>query len=191
MTAPASLQDICADAFRLISRGVADRRSPFRTPTLATLGDDGRPRLRTVVLRAFDPEARQVVIHSDIRAAKVAEIGADPRVALHVWDDGRQIQIRLDGTAASQPQGVARTEWDRLHAGSRDTYRVRPAPGTALADPAAADADRVESEAAFANFAVIAVQVNAMEWLHLARDGHRRAAFAWAADGARADWLVP
>ena len=191
MTAPPPLRDICADAFRLISRGVADRRSPFRNPTLATVGADGRPRLRTVVLRGFDPAARRVVIHSDVRAAKVAEIGADPRVALHVWDDGNQVQVRLDGDAALQPDGIARAEWDRLHAGSRETYRVRPVPGRVLADPAAADADRVDEEAAFGNFAVIVIEVDGMEWLHLARGGHRRAAFAWTGDGMRAEWLVP
>ena len=191
MTTSAALNDVCADAFRLVSRGVADRRSPFRNPTLATVGADGRPRLRTVVLRGFDPAARRVVVHSDLRAAKVVEIGADPRVALHVWDDGNQVQVRLDGVAALQPGDVARAEWDRLHAGSRETYRVRPVPGSALADPSAADADPVDEGAAFANFAVIAVEVAGMEWLHLARGGHRRASFAWTADGLQADWLVP
>jgi len=57
-----TLDEIRADAFRLIARGVADRRSPFRTPTLATVGVDGRPRLRTVVLRAFDAAARRIVV---------------------------------------------------------------------------------------------------------------------------------
>ncbi len=144
-----------------------------------------------MVLRGFDPAMRRLVIHTDRRAAKVAEIGADPRVALHVWDDGGQVQVRLDGTAALQPEDVARSEWDRLHAGSRETYRVRPTPGTKLADPAVADTDRVAEDAAFANFAVIAVNVDGMEWLHLARDGHRRAAFIWTADDMQAEWLVP
>ena len=190
MTVPVALEDVCADAFRQMSRGVADRRSPFRTPALATLGVDGWPRVRTVVLRAFDPVARRVVIHSDARAAKVVEIAANPRAALHIWDDGRQVQVRLNGSAAVQP-GSSRAEWDRLHAGSRSTYCVRPTPGTALDDPAAADADRLDEDAAFANFAVIHVDVIGMEWLHLARDGHRRAVFTWGTDGMQAEWVVP
>lgn len=188
---PQSLDDVRTDAFRRLSRGVADRRSPFRTPTLATLGRDGCPRLRTVVLRAFDPAARRITVHSDLRAAKIAEIGADCRVALHVWDDGAQVQVRLDGIASVQSGAAARGEWDRLHSGSRASYRVRPTPGTVLADPAAADADQVDEESAFKHFAVIAVSVTGLEWLHLARDGHRRAAFAWTDAGMRADWLVP
>ncbi len=191
MTAPTSLQDVCTDAFRQMSHGVTDRHSPFRTPTLATMGTDQRPGLRTVVLRSFDPATRRLVIHSDRRAAKLADIAANPRVALHVWDDSSQVQVRVDGAAMLQPEDVARSEWDQLHAGSRDTYRIRPTPGTALADPAVADTDRLSEDAAFANFAVIAVHVDRMEWLHLARDGHRRAAFTWTADGQQAEWLVP
>jgi len=36
-------QKSLAEAFRLLSRGVADRRSPFHTPCLATVGADGIP----------------------------------------------------------------------------------------------------------------------------------------------------
>ena len=186
-----TLDETRADVFRLMARGVADRRSPFRTPTLATVGVDGRPRLRTVVLRAFDPVARRVTVHSDVRAAKVAEISRDPRVALHVWDDGNQVQVCLGGTAAVQAGAEARPDWERLHPGSRASYRVRQTPGTVQADPATADADRVGDEEAFVNFAVIAVSLTGMEWLHLARDGHRRVAFTWSGAGRTAEWLVP
>ncbi len=193
MPVPAAspLRDVCAGAFRLLSRGVADRRSPFRTPALATLGRDGRPRVRTVVLRGFDPAVRRLVVHSDLRAGKVREVAADPRVALHIWDDGNQVQVRLDGMAAVQPPAAARAEWDRLPAGSRATYSVRPAPGAALDDPVTADRDRLADDAAFANFAVIAVEVEGMEWLHLAPGGHRRAAFAWPGGELEARWLTP
>ena len=186
-----TLDDIRADAFRLLARGVADRRSPFRSPALATIGTDGRPRLRTVVLRAFDAAERRITVHSDVRAGKIAEIKTDPRVALHVWDDGQQVQVRLDGTAAVLAGAAARPEWDRLHAGSRASYRVRPTPGTVQADPAEADADRIAEEAAFMNFAVVTVGLTGMEWLHLARGGHRRAAFTWAGAAWDAAWLVP
>ena len=188
---PPPLQAVRDELFRLVARGVADRRSPFRTPTFGTPGLDGRPRLRTVVLRAFDPGLRRVVVHSDTRAAKVAELAANPRAMLHVWDDGRQVQVQMDGIATRQPEEVARTEWGRLHAGSRATYCVRPAPGTPLDDPALADADRLDEGAAVANFAVIHLEVSGMEWLHLARDGHRRAAFTWVGDGWQGRWLVP
>ena len=186
-----TLDDVRADVFRLLSRGVADRRSPFRSPALGTTGLDGQPRLRTVVLRGFDPGARRLVVHGDVRAGKMAEIARDARVMLHVWDEGGQVQVQAAGTAVVQTGGAARGEWDRLHPGSRATYRVRLTPGTVLDDPAVADGDPVGEEAAFANFAVIGVRMTGLEWLHLGRDGHRRAVFTWTDVGVDARWLVP
>jgi pyridoxamine 5'-phosphate oxidase len=55
---PAFYDDIeatLAHALALLVRGVPDRRSPFHHPVVATIGTDGRPRLRTVVLRGFEP----------------------------------------------------------------------------------------------------------------------------------------
>ena len=133
-----SLDEIRADAFRCWSRGVADRRSAFRSPALATVGPDGRPQVRTVVLRGFDPAARVLIVHSDIRAAKIAALRANPDAALHVWDDGAQVQIRVDGTAAiSANDELARTEWARLHEGSRAAYRSKTVPASVVANPAA------------------------------------------------------
>jgi hypothetical protein len=66
----------------LLERGAADRRSAFHTLAVATTGLDGRPRVRTVVSRRVDPPARAVRFHADSRSAKVAELRADPRLAL-------------------------------------------------------------------------------------------------------------
>lgn len=184
------LHEVRADVFRQLSRGVADRRSPYRNPAFGTVGRDGQPQIRTVVLRAFDPQALVLTIHSDVRAAKIRELQADPRVAIHVWDDGAQVQVRLDGTASVLTGTDARPDWDRLHSGSRATYAVRPRPAAPLADPAAADADRLDEAEAFANFAAIPVRLAGLDWLHLGRDGHRRAVFRFG-EGEAAHWVVP
>ncbi len=185
-----TLDDVLADTFRRLSRGVADRRSAFRSPALATTGPDGRPQVRTVVLRGFDPAARLLTIHSDLRAAKIEALRADPAAALHVWDESAQIQVRIDGTATvSANDDLARTEWARLHGGSRMAYRSQPVPATPVEDPAGIP--RVEEAAAFAQFAVLQVRMDRLEWLHLAREGQRRAAFAWRDGVLEQRWLVP
>ncbi len=185
-----SLDEVRADAFRRLSHGVADRRSAFRSPALATVGPDGRPQVRTVVLRGFDPAARLLTVHSDVRAAKVTALRANPGVALHVWDDGAQIQIRIDGTAAvSANDELARAEWARLHEGSRAAYRSQPVPATPVEDPA--DVPRVDDAAALAQFAVLQIRFDGLEWLHLAREGQRRAAFSWHGDALEQRWLSP
>ena len=52
-------------------RGVRDRRAPTRHPTLATVTPDGRPKARTVVLRAADKQAGILELHTDLHSAKV------------------------------------------------------------------------------------------------------------------------
>ncbi len=180
------LNDIKAEAFRCLSRGVADRRSPFRHPALGTIAD-GRPSVRTVVLRAWDAGLRRITVHSDIRAAKIAEVAAMAAVSLHVWDPGHLVQLRLDGEAMRAGPERAAAEWARLHAGSRATYATEPQPGSVIDDPA--DLSRNEAQA-FAHFAVLDITIGAFEWLHLAADGHRRARFTWA-EAWQGVWLVP
>lgn len=185
-----TLDDVLADAFRRLSRGVADRRSAFRSPALATVGLDGRPHVRTVVLRGFDAAARLLTVHSDLRAAKIAALQANPSVALHVWDDNAQIQVRVDGTAAiSTSDELSRADWARLHEGSRAAYRAQPVPATPVESPT--DIPRVDEASAFAQFAVLRVSIDRIEWLHLSRDGQRRASFTWRGDGLEQRWLVP
>ncbi len=185
-----TLDEVLADAFRRLARGVADRRSPFRSPALATIGPDGRPQVRTVVLRGFNAAARSVTVHSDLRAAKIGALRANPSAALHVWDDGAQVQVRIDGTATvSANDDLARAEWARLHEGSRAAYTLQPVPATPIEDPA--DISHVDATAAFAQFAVLQIRLDRLEWLHLAHEGHRRASFTWHGDALDREWLVP
>lgn len=185
-----TLDEIPAEAFRLLGRGVADRRSSFHSPILASTGEDGRPRLRTVVLRGFDASARRLTIHADRRSAKVREIASRPSVALQVYDRSASIQLRLDAVASVHlDDAVARDAWMHSPAMSRLPYAIDPAPGTAVAIPPEAPGD---PEAGAANFAVLRLVFDRLEWLWLCHEGHRRAAFAW--DGAgeiEATWLVP
>lgn len=189
-----TLDGLRARAFALLSEGVGDPRSPHHWPALATAGAGGHPSVRTVVLRGFDPDGRVLTVHTDRRAAKVAEVARDNRVSLHVYDGPRGLQLRLSGTARCHAgDATARAEWAGLHAGSRATYRVEPAPGTVLADPAGADPAALDEAAAFAAFAVLRVEMTALEYLDLdvgrTGPGQRRARFTWPDNGAT--WLVP
>jgi hypothetical protein len=181
---------VVASAFRLFARGVADRRSAFRTPSVATVGADGAPRVRTMVLRGFDAQARRLTLHTDRRGEKFGDIMRMPCVAVHVYDARAAIQIRLGATARLHvDDAVARAAWQRGLPASRACYAIEPAPGRSVAAPPAAP---VFSEAGFANFAVLAVEFDTLEWLWLHHAGHRRARFEWAADGGcGASWLVP
>jgi hypothetical protein len=192
-TRPAWADDLdgtLAEAFRLLSRGVADRRCPFHTPCLATVDAAGAPALRTVVLRGFDPMARRLRLHTDLRSGKMAQIRANPAVALHGYDRAAQVQLRLSGIATLHADdAVADAAWAASRPFSRRCYAIGDAPGTPCVTPPDAPADETAGRG---NFAAIVIVFDRLEWLWLAASGHRRARFAWAADGTlAAAWLVP
>ncbi|MDE8349641.1 MAG: pyridoxamine 5'-phosphate oxidase family protein [Acidocella sp.] len=184
------LNDILADAFALFSRGVADRRSAFRTPTIASIGSDNTPRIRTMVLRRFDAMNRRLTLHTDQRAGKLADIMHTPNLALHVYDARAALQIRLAATAQVHIEDeVARAAWAASAPISRACYAIEAAPGTAVAAPPSAPSDK---ESGFKNFAALVLRFHRLEWLWLHHSGHRRAAFTWGVDDAlHATWLVP
>jgi len=169
---------------------LADRRGAFRTPTLATRALDGGPSLRTVVLRGFDAASRVLSIHTDRRSAKAAEIAADGRAVLHGYDAVAQLQLRLAGKAVLHVEGaIVAAAWAASHAGSRVIYAGAEVPGTPVAAPPAAPLD---AAAGRAHFAVVTLRVDALDWLLLAPEGHRRARFAWDGDGVvSGGWVAP
>ena len=188
---PAHADDLDAArgwGFAQWARGVADRRSPFHTPTLATIGRDGAPRLRTLVLRGFDVATRSLRLHTDARAEKVLEIAAEPRVSLHGYDPGQRVQIRLEGRATLHTDdALGDAGWAASRDFSRMCYAIDPGPGMPVGAPLPAPLD---PEAGRPHFAVIRLEFHRMEWLWLAAEGHRRARFTWG-ETPTAAWLVP
>lgn len=183
------LGEIRAAAFALLARGVADRRSPLHTPTLASIGLDGAPRARTLVLRGFDAGTRTLRLHSDRRSDKFAELARDPRGTLHGYDAAARIQLRLEGTATLHTEdAVAEAGWQDSRSFSRMCYAIEPAPGSAIATPPPEPRDDMSGRI---NFAVILLRVQRLEWLWLAAGGHRRARLDWSDGEECATWLVP
>lgn len=187
---PAFADDLLASrahALALLARGVADRRSPFHTPTLATVGEDGGPRARTVVLRGFDAATRCLRLHTDARSAKFTEASRDPRAELHLYDAGAQLQLRLRGAlSAHRGDTLADAAWAASRPFSRMIYAADPAPGTPVAAPPAAPAD---PEAGRGDFALLLLRFDRLEWLWLCAGGHRRALFTWNPEAMT--WLAP
>ena len=194
---PAFYDDLAAtlaEAWRLLKAGVSDRKSAFHVPTLATIGPDGAPSVRTVVLRSADPGRRLLRVHTDVRAAKTAEIEAEPRVAMHFYDPVKKIQLRVAGAAQlHRKDRLANQAWSATRPFSRICYRAESAPGTVIDRPQTDPMDPGigTSEAARGNFAAVSISVHRIEWLYLAAQGHRRARFDWLERGLQATWLAP
>lgn len=189
-SAPETLDAVLAMAFGALARAVEDRRSALHVPTLASIGRDGAPSLRSVILRGFEAPSRTLAIHTDRRSAKAAEIAAEPRVMLHGHDPALRMQLRVAGVATLHlDDAVADAAWAASRETSRMTYATAHPPGTALPAPAPAPHD---GAAGRGNFAALLLRIDSLDWLLLDPAGHRRARFAWGQDGApAATWLAP
>ncbi|MCA3629781.1 MAG: pyridoxamine 5'-phosphate oxidase family protein [Methylobacterium sp.] len=191
------LSGTLAACWGLLERGVADRRSGFHHPVISSIGLDGAPRSRVMILRGVDVAALSLRVHTDIRSEKIAEWRADPRVFILGYDAGQKLQIRLAGCVSlHHDDAIADAAWQSSRAMSRVCYGTAPAPGSeiargdAFALPSPDDAEGLE--AGRAHFAAVVMRIESLESLYLAFEGHRRALFAWDAGGAlTARWLAP
>lgn len=159
-----------------LSAAVASARHGFHLLTLATVAADGRPDLRTVVLRHVDPARREIRFHTDTRSPKLAAIRLEPRVALHWYDPACRLQVRIAAHASvHHGDAVALAAWSAAAAMSRSCYTATSAPGEPLAAfPAAPVPTAAGDDAGLAHFAVVSCRFTAVELLALDASGHRR-----------------
>ncbi len=191
-----NFDDVRSDLTNRIIRAARDRKSAMHTPAVITSDIDAR----TMVLREFDAAAWTLRFHTDTRAPKAAAIQADPRVAVLFYDKGAKIQIRVRGTAAIlRDAPITQSAWDSGSNFARRCY-MGDGPGTPSPEPTSglpAEFEGVEpSDAqlipARANFAVLLVTMQEIDWLYLAHTGHVRARFGRDDDGAwQSEWVAP
>jgi hypothetical protein len=183
-----------AEGWRCLADGVGHRHSPFHTPSLATVDAAGRPRLRTVVLRAAEAGAGTLRFHCDRRSDKAREIAENGLAALHVYDGRAKLQLRVEGRARlHHDDALADAAWAAALTMSRVCYGVEPAPGTALA---AGDAyimpyEDPEARLGRENFCAVVFTAERLDLLYLDRRGHRRAVFSREGEGWMGTWVAP
>lgn len=187
-----NLDAVLNTAWQMLVDGATNRRTVAHTPTVVTIRADGQPRARTVVLRGCRRDAAQLRFHTDRRSPKVAELRADPRAMLHVYDPGAKVQLQLDCRAELHiDDDVATAAWEAAQAMSRICYQVSTAPGTEIETPALAAFDPDATDGGAENFMVVILNVEAIEWLFLDARGHRRARFTRSGEDWDGTWLVP
>ena len=179
-----SLPVIEADVWAELERAAADLQHPWRTPVLATAGHDGAD-ARTVVMREVDPLQRQLLIYSDARAGKVAQLASQPRGMLVMWSAALGWQLRCLVRLRLETSGLAvSSRWARIKLSPAAQDYLSPlAPGTPIPQPHAARDTTVERQF----FSVICADVLSVDWLELHAQGHRRARLAPEGHS----WLAP
>lgn len=162
-------------------RATLDKHHEWRVPTLASVGLDGTPQARTVVLRYADRVSRQLHIYTDRRSPKVGELLQRPEAALVFWSQRKSWQLRAQAKVTVAHTGaVVEAAWRRVQQSpAASDYLAERPPGAPL-QPAG---NAMPSH----QLAVLTVEVHTLDWLELSRNGHRRARID--ADGLT--WLTP
>lgn len=179
-----SLDTLREQAWKRLSRGVADRRAAARHPTLASVDRQGMPRARTVVLRAADRDQAKLRVYTDRYADKVDELQATPHAGIHVWDQSAHLQIRLLADVAVQVGAAVEPVWAELSEHARNCYGFQPTSGAPIADSLGYEQWPQPSA-----FAVLDMTIQQMDILHLG-NRHRRGWFE-RQDEWVGRWIVP
>jgi len=179
-----------------LESGGGTQRSPFTMVQAATLGLDGAPKVRTIVLRQVSRADRLLAFHTDVRSEKVAELRRDPRIAVVASDLDALVQIRAEGVASiCDDEAQRRAIWQSSRPHTLLLYRAPLRPGTPIESPEEAHVTPNPGDAAtddgYRNFCLVHVTVMRIDWLELARAGHRRAIFDVNDDGYEGRWIAP
>jgi pyridoxamine 5'-phosphate oxidase len=177
-----SLSAIEAAVWRELEAAPHDKPHPWRTPVLATTdGDVGDA--RTMVLRDLRAAERQLLMFTDSRSFKAAQIAAHPLGTLVMWSEALGWQLRLRVRLWLETDGLAASSyWTRLKLSpAAHDYLSALAPGSVIDGAQGPRGDR-------AHFALLGASVLSIDWLELHELGHRRARFE---PDAAPCWLQP
>ena len=195
------LSGVLERSWLLLEQSIEDPTSPVRTPVLISVSADGLAQGRTVVLRAFNRQQRQLKIYTDVRSEKVAQLRTQPVCTLVAYQPNPMIQLRLKTNAVvNHNNEITRESWAVMPGPNRCNYLTDPNPGSisvkATDGRPVINAESVptndENEIDYSHFSVIVLAINELEWLYLPRRGHRRAQFNWdRTNSLQSNWLIP
>ena len=188
-------------AWRLLARGVADKKHAFNLATVATVAGQhpAVPRSRTLVLRGQNMKQGSLTCYTDHRSDKISNLENSGGVmSWCFWDRKSRLQFTGHGLTTIDTERSA-TVFSSLPKHSRKAYATTKAPGTPLPHPTDGlpddweDRSREETEYAASNFVVLTTVLTYVEILQLDREGHRRLRATRVAveDAWSFQWIVP
>ena len=153
---------------------------------VATIGSEGNPCNRMLVLRGAARDTSRIWFHTDRRSPKIHHLQARPYVSALAYDDHDRVQIRVNGRVTlHKDDAVAQRHWEQTSMVVRFAYGMSPAPGAAAngavrpADPRLLSMHQQHAQGRLSagrqNFVVIEVEVETIDWLQIADSGQRRA----------------
>lgn len=159
----------------------ARRADPIAT--FGSWGVDG-PQMRSVVLRGADRAEGRLWFYTDLYSSKIAELRADPRAGLHLYDPKARLHLRATGLAGVRSGGDLAPVWDAMSPREQSQYGMEPPPGRKIPK-----GDAYLRGSAFDALAEISVTVATLDVVRL-QEPHRRALYQ-RSDAWQGAWLAP
>jgi hypothetical protein len=179
-------------AWQLLVSASQNVYDPFRCPAVSTLGIGG-PESRTVILRDAMPSTRCLVLFTDARSSKVAQINRCRETAWVFYNSTLGLQLRTWAVASlHQDDEIARTYRMTCSPQNLRNYQGDAAPGATLETaepvmPVRAPGQREDP----GNFLVVSCQVHRMDALLLGAELHRRVDMRWRGASWASQWISP
>ena len=182
---PQTLAEVETAVWRELAQAVRVKDHAWNLAVLASVDGPGAD-ARSVVLRDLDEATRTLLMYTDARSPKAAQLAAHPQGTLVLWSPTLGWQLRLRVAMTLETSGLrVSSRWARLKLTPAAQDYLSPLPPGALLDVAAPEV--VPERQSREHFAVLAAQVQSVDWLDLHPQGHRRALFS----AAGAAWITP
>jgi 3-hydroxyisobutyrate dehydrogenase len=192
-----NLSELEQDCWDRLVTGAIKSRTPFHTPSIATL-HQGDVSLRTVVLRKTLPTERELRFHTDVRSPKWQELSQNPSISALFYDAVDRIQLRVKGKAVLHHTNEITAEaWQKTSLSSRKCYLTLFSPSSFTRESSSGLSEDIEhenftlaeSEMGYSNFGIVSILVQSIDWLWLNHAGHRRAYFDYEKEVN--SWMIP
>jgi pyridoxamine 5'-phosphate oxidase len=172
-TLPLAAEAVRDRIWQELTRSTVDRHHEWRSPVLSTIGLDGLPQARTVVLRKALKASESITIFTDSRTPKVAELIEKPAATLTFWSKrlGWQCRMALRFQVFTEGEEVD-TAWQRMSqsAAAKD-YLAVLAPGSPINSGSTLGATGAH------HLTLLVGSVVSIDWLELGQSAHRRIKF--------------
>jgi 3-hydroxyisobutyrate dehydrogenase len=192
-----NLNDLEKDCWDRLVTGAVKSRTPFHTPSIATL-HQCEVSLRTVVLRKTITTERELRFHTDIRSPKWQELSQNPSISALFYDASERIQLRVKGkTVLHHTDDMTAKAWQKTSLSSRKCYLTLFSPSSFTEESTSGLTEDIEqenftlaeSEVGYENFGIVSIHVQSIDWLWLNHSGHRRAFFDY--EKGVNSWMIP
>ncbi|MFD0861253.1 pyridoxamine 5'-phosphate oxidase family protein [Sungkyunkwania multivorans] len=178
---------IFASIIKDLKIALKDKSHPYRYFTLATVGFNNTPRLRTVVLRDMD-EDMNMFIYTDRRSKKITHITENNKVSLLFFNPEKSLQVSVKATAhlVRDDQELSLL-WKKIPKKARKDYTTSVSPGQEIKNP-----DEVDYLDTISYFSVIKIRPEKIEYLHLKNPNHIRVEFRKTDDNTwKGNYIAP